>query len=107
MALPRIPPKKFAQWLDAEIDAADAYMARLRNPCEETIAADHAALGRLFSFLKYDDGGFEWEPWQREEYTRLMRRLCADVHLLKVKLGLDKAHPAACIAALADGPSEE
>lgn len=85
-----IPPKAFHQWTDAEVDAAEAYMARLRNPTPENIAADMAAGERLQLFIMaYDCGGVAWADWQRQEYTDLMRRLAGHVWTTKEELGIN------------------
>ncbi len=91
MALKNIPPKKFHQWTDAENDAADAYIDRLRNPCDETKEADIAAGKRLSPYISaYANGGVIWADWQHQEYTDLMRRIGARVWAVKVELGIER-----------------
>ena len=94
MTLKNIPPKKFHQWTDAELDAADAYIDRLRNPCDETKAADIATSEHLSTFINaYTWGGIAWADWQRQKYTDLMRRIGARVWSAKVKLGIEREEP--------------
>lgn len=87
--LEKIPPKKFHQWMDAEIAAADAFIARLRDPSPENIEADRTATIALHPFLVlFDSSRWVWEDWQTQERRETIRRMAERVGAVKLELGL-------------------